>query len=303
MGLKYGCLVEDVITGIAIHCRGWKSIYMKPKREGFMGMAGTTLDQNLVQHKRWSEGNLQIMLSKYNPAWYGFGRLHIGFVAGYSIYGLWGFNCFATLCYAIIPSLYLLKGVPLFPPVSSFWFYPFLFVAVADSACSFAELVSIGGTSLGWLNLQRMWLYKRVSSYLFATVDALLRLIGFPGSGFIVSAKVSDDEALERYGREMIEFGVDSPMVTIISWIAALNFVSFAVAVARATVFGSLGREAAEVMALQIALSGAVVAVNLPLYAAALFRKDGGRLPSSVTVKSVFAAVTFAVGFGLEFKV
>ncbi|CBI37584.3 unnamed protein product, partial [Vitis vinifera] len=27
MGLKYGCPVEDTLTGLSIQCRGWKSIY------------------------------------------------------------------------------------------------------------------------------------------------------------------------------------------------------------------------------------------------------------------------------------
>ncbi|KAF5196413.1 Cellulose synthase-like protein [Thalictrum thalictroides] len=71
MGLKYGFSVEDVITGLSIHCRGWKSICFNPTRKGFLGIAPITLGQTLVQHKRWSEGNLQIILSKYGPLSYG----------------------------------------------------------------------------------------------------------------------------------------------------------------------------------------------------------------------------------------
>ncbi|PPD80508.1 hypothetical protein GOBAR_DD22568 [Gossypium barbadense] len=35
MGLKYGCPAEDIITGLSIQCRGWKSIYLNPERESF----------------------------------------------------------------------------------------------------------------------------------------------------------------------------------------------------------------------------------------------------------------------------
>lgn len=115
MGLKYGCPVEDVITGLSIQCRGWKSIYFNPERKGFLGVSATTLDQTLVQHKRWSEGDLQIFLSKYSPVWYGLGRIHFGLIMGYFNYCLWSPNCFATLYYSIVPSLYLLKGISLFP--------------------------------------------------------------------------------------------------------------------------------------------------------------------------------------------
>ncbi|KAK9269530.1 hypothetical protein L1049_001306 [Liquidambar formosana] len=112
-GLKYGCPVEDVITGLSIQCQGWKSVYFNPKRKGFLGVAATTLPQTLVQHKRWSEGDFQILLSKYSPAWYGLGRISLGLQMGYCTYCLWAPNCLATLCYSIIPSLCLLRGIPL----------------------------------------------------------------------------------------------------------------------------------------------------------------------------------------------
>ncbi|KAG0490411.1 hypothetical protein HPP92_007274 [Vanilla planifolia] len=67
MGLIYGCPVEDVITGFSIQCRGWKSAYVNPEREAFLGRAPSTLSQALVQHKRWSEGDLQIFLSSIVP--------------------------------------------------------------------------------------------------------------------------------------------------------------------------------------------------------------------------------------------
>lgn len=106
-----------MITGLSIQSQGWKSVYYNPARAGFLGVAGNTLDQILVQHKRWSEGDLQILLSQYSPAWYGLGRIHIGLTMGYLTYCLWSPNCLAVLYYAIIPSLYLLKGIPLFPQV------------------------------------------------------------------------------------------------------------------------------------------------------------------------------------------
>ncbi|CAL5063862.1 unnamed protein product [Urochloa decumbens] len=56
IGVKYGCPVEDVITGLTIHCRGWKSVCNNPPREAFTGVGPTTLAQTILQHKRWSEG-------------------------------------------------------------------------------------------------------------------------------------------------------------------------------------------------------------------------------------------------------
>ncbi|RVW78128.1 Cellulose synthase-like protein E6 [Vitis vinifera] len=50
-GLKYGCPMEDVLTGLSIQCRGWKSIYFTPERKVFLGVAPTTLLQSLIPHK------------------------------------------------------------------------------------------------------------------------------------------------------------------------------------------------------------------------------------------------------------
>jgi len=119
VGLKYGCAIEDIITGLAIKCRGWKSIYLNPERKSFLGLAATTLADTLVQHKRWSEGDLQVMLN-YCPLWYGRNKISLALQLGYCHYGLWALNSLATLSYCTIPSLYMLKRIPLFPQVISF---------------------------------------------------------------------------------------------------------------------------------------------------------------------------------------
>ncbi|KAL0301058.1 UNVERIFIED_CONTAM: Cellulose synthase-like protein E1 [Sesamum radiatum] len=291
MGLKYGCPVEDVITGLLIHCRGWKSMYFNPERKGFLGVAGTTLDQTLVQHKRWSEGDLQILLSKHSPVRIGLGRINLGLIMGYCVYCLWSPNCFATLYYSIIPSLYLLKGDPLFPQVSSLWVLPFVYVIIGEHACSLAEYLWCGGTVLGWWNEQRMWLYKRTSCYLFAVVDTFLKLVGYSDSGFVISAKVSDKDVAQRYEQEKMEFGAVSPMFTVLSSVAMLNLFCLALMVMKVILAGGL-KSIHETMALQILLCGVLVSINLPLYNAAFFRKDKGRMPSSVTLKSILVALS-----------
>ncbi|KAK0598905.1 hypothetical protein LWI29_000601 [Acer saccharum] len=75
MGLIYGCAVEDLVTGLTIQCRGWKSAFYNPKREAILGVAPTTLEISLLQFKRWSEGLFQIFVSKYYPFIYGHGKI------------------------------------------------------------------------------------------------------------------------------------------------------------------------------------------------------------------------------------
>jgi len=117
MGVKYGCPVEDIITGLAIQCRGWASVYFNPQRKAFLGLAPTTLAQTLLQHRRFGEGNFSILLSRYCSVLFGHGQIELPLQLGYCIYGLWAPSSLPTLYYVIVPSLGLLKGIPLFPGV------------------------------------------------------------------------------------------------------------------------------------------------------------------------------------------
>uniref|UniRef100_A0ACD5Y0N6 Uncharacterized protein n=1 Tax=Avena sativa TaxID=4498 RepID=A0ACD5Y0N6_AVESA len=198
IGLKYGCPVEDVITGLAIHCRGWGSIYSSPTRPAFLGVGPATLAQTLLQHKRWSEGNFSIFLSKYCSYFFGHGKIGLRLQMGYSIYGLWAPNSLVTLYYVIIPSLALLKGTPLFPEMASPWIAPFIYVFFVKNLYSLYEALSCGDTLKGWWNGQRMWLVKRISSYLFGVIDTLRKLLGLSQMSFAVSSKVSNEDVSKR---------------------------------------------------------------------------------------------------------
>lgn len=165
-----------------------------------------------------------------------------------------------------------------------------MYVIIAEHVYSLIEFLWAGGTALGWWNEQRMWLYKRTSSYLFAMTDSFLKLMWGSNSGFVVSAKVSNDDVMERYEQEIMEFGGDSPMFVVLSSSALLNLVCLASIATRVIFWGLDSVDRA--LTLQIVLCGAVVLINLPLYNAAFVRNDKGRLPSSVTLKSTFVALT-----------
>ncbi|KAK6154480.1 hypothetical protein DH2020_008728 [Rehmannia glutinosa] len=174
MGLVYGCSVEDIVTGLTIQCRGWKPVYYNPTKIAFQGVGSTTLDVALIQFKRWSEGMFQIFLSKYCPLIYGHGKVKVGAQMGYCIYLLWAPVSLPTLFYVVIPALYLLHDVPLFPQVSSLWFVPFAYVFVARTAYSLVEDLMCGDT-----------IYKQ---------------LGLSETSFAVTDKVVDDEVQKELG-------------------------------------------------------------------------------------------------------
>ncbi|KAJ6823319.1 cellulose synthase-like protein E6 isoform X5 [Iris pallida] len=292
MGMMYGCPVEDAITGLSIQCKGWKSIYFNPPMEAFLGISPTALGQFLVQHKRWSEGLFKIFLSKYCPFLYGHGKIKLKVQMAYALYLLWAPLSLPMLYYVVVPSLCLLKGIPLFPKISSSWILPFAYVVAATQSYSLGECLWCGETLGSWWNMQRMRVMRRTTSYLFGLVDTVLQQLGFGSSGFVITAKVTDDESLQRYAAGSMEFGSSSPMFTILATVALLNLVCFVGGVAGvvAVVGGGAGGGMVSQMALQVLLCGLLVFGSIPSYQGLFFRKDKGALPTALAVQAAFLA-------------
>ncbi|KAL5771752.1 hypothetical protein ACOSP7_015906 [Xanthoceras sorbifolium] len=289
MGLMYGCVVEDIITGFIIQCRGWRSVLYNPERKAFLGLAPTTLLQSLVQHKRWSEGHLQLFLSEYCPYMYGCKKIPLQLQLGYSLYSFWAVNCFATLYYVSVPSLCLVRGTALFPKISSLWVVPFAYVFFANRAYSLGEFLWVGGTTKGWWNDQRMWLFRRTTSYFFGFADNILKLLGSAKSAFVITAKLAEEDVSRRFEQEVMEFGASSPMFTILAALALLNLLSFIGGLKR--VILDMQNKVLDLLAVQLILCGLVVLINLPVYQGLFFRKDNGNMPSSVVYRSIIFAL------------
>lgn len=169
--------------------------------------------------------------------------------------------------------------------MSNIWVVPFLYVFFGNRAYSLTEYLICGGTSQGWLNDQRMWLFKRTTSFFFSLFDNILRVLGFTGSAFTITGKVVEDDVSERYEQELMEFGTTSPMFTILTTLALLNALGFIWGLKRLVL-----TELSLVLnpfALQAILCGLLVFINLPVYQAVFLRKDKGRMPTSVTYRSI----------------
>ncbi|KAJ1410808.1 Nucleotide-diphospho-sugar transferase [Sesbania bispinosa] len=296
VGAKYGCLVEDVITGLSMQLQGWKSVYYNPPKKAFYGFATTNLLQTLVQQKRWAEGELQIFLSKYNPLWYGHGKISLGLQMGYCYYNLWATTCLPKLYYSIIPSLYLLKGIPLFPKMSSPWFIPFAYAILGEGTFSLIECLFYGGTIQGWWNSLRMWLYRGTTSYLFAFIDMILKFFGRSESPFNVTSKTKEEEASQRYDQEIMEFGVSSPFFTLLATLALLNLYCL-LDFSKELVLSKGGLRACEKVGFQVLLCGFLVLINSPIYQGLFLRTDKGKLPCSLAIKSTTLAITSCILF------
>nr|XP_023881643.1 cellulose synthase-like protein E6 isoform X2 [Quercus suber]POF22855.1 cellulose synthase-like protein e6 [Quercus suber] len=288
MGLIYGCPVEDIVTGLTIQCRGWKSLYYNPDRKAFLGVGPTTLDTVLIQHKRWSEGMFQIFFSKYCPFICGQGKIKFGAQMGYCIYLLWAPISFPTLYYVIVPSLCLLHGISLFPQVKSIWFLPFAYVFVARNVGSIAEALSCGVTLKAWWNWQRMWVIQRTTSFFFGFIDTISRQLGLSETTFVLTTKVGTEDVLKRYRQEFIEFGSPTIMLTIVATLALLNLFSLIGEIRKIVL--DFEFKVLDQLIMQVILELLLVLINIPVYQGLFIRNDEGRIPSSVLFKSIVLA-------------
>ncbi|KAF3773699.1 Cellulose synthase-like protein E6, partial [Nymphaea thermarum] len=297
MGLMYGCAVEDVFTGMVLHSRGWQSVFCSPEdRNAYLGLAPVNTNDTLIQHKRWSTGLLEIFLSDYCPWTHGPRRLKLGQIMCYSFYTLWALWGLPMLCYAILPSLCIFKDIPLFPKASDPWFRVFAFLGMASHVFSLVELIWAKGTFKMWWNETRMWMFKGSSSYLFSVIVIILKLLGVSESGFEITSKVIDEEASKRYEQEIMEFAVPSPMFIPPTTLALLNIYCF---IRGFTVVLSEGLGALDRLALQIVISGYISVISIPVFEALFIRKDKGRIPTSITVRSLCLALALVYVFSL----
>ncbi|CAL0315927.1 unnamed protein product [Lupinus luteus] len=290
MGLVYGIPVEDIATGLVISCRGWKSIYYNPERKAFLRVAPTTLDVALVQQKRWSEGMFQVFFSKYCPFIYGHRKINLGLQMGYCVYLLWAPMSLPTLSYVIVSPISLLRGIPLFPQLTSLWFLPFAYAFLATNAYSLGEALSCGSTIKGWWNLQRMRLIRRTTSYFFSFIDNITKQFGLSQANFVITDKVVSEDVQKRYEQEVIDFGnsSNSIMLTILATVALLNLFGLVGGIMRIVVM-DLGFSSSSQLMIQIIVSALVVMVYLPVYEALFIRTDKGCISSSIMFKSIEA--------------
>ena len=82
------------------------------------------------------------------------------------------------------------------------------------------EALLSGETLKGWWNGQRMWIIKRITSYLYGVIDTIRNLVGLSKMGFAVTSKVSNKDESKRYEQEIMEFGSSSPEYVIIATVA-----------------------------------------------------------------------------------
>ncbi|KAJ8631219.1 hypothetical protein MRB53_024542 [Persea americana] len=294
VGFFYDSVVEDIMTGIRLHCRGWNSVYYNPPRPQFLGSAPINLNDVLVQYKRWSSGLLEIAFSRYSP-------LPYGIMSGHSILhtmclsysASMPFYCVFGLCYATVPQLCLLNGISLYPKVSDPWFAIFLAVFISGSCQHLFEVLHTGGSFRMWWNEQRIWMVKSISANFFGCLDIATRMIGVKRVDFGLTNKVIEKDQVDRYSNEEFDFQGASLILVPVVTSSMLNMVALNGGVWRVIAEGNYSE-----LMVQLSLTLFIIICSYPIIEGIVIRKDAARVPPLITFLSIICTmVLLSLGF------
>ncbi|XP_042496114.1 cellulose synthase-like protein E2 [Macadamia integrifolia] len=287
-GFLYHSIVEDYFSGFIMHSRGWKSVYYEPSSPAFLGSATITFNESMIQNLRWNSGLLEVGLSRFCPITYGLSRMSIPQAMSYGCLAFHSLYSFPLLCYATIPQLCLLKGISLYPKVSNPWFIIFAIVYISSLSEHMLEVLLCGDSLRTWWNEQRNWMIKSVASCPFSCLDVILKKIGIREANFMLTSKVIDEEQIEQYKKGIFHFQGSKLFLVPLATLVTTNMISL---------LGGLAKVISEAsyddMFVQVFLSFAILAFNYPIMEGMIFRKDNGRIPTSVSIISVIVSIIF----------
>ncbi|PRQ52741.1 putative cellulose synthase (UDP-forming) [Rosa chinensis] len=201
VGWMYGSTTEDILTGLSIHNKGWRSILYAPDPPAFLGCAPTGGPASMTQQKRWATGLLEILLSKNCPI-FGtlFANLQFRQCLAYFWILSWGLRSVPELCYAALPAYSIITNSHFLPkgperayyiPISVFLFY---------NLYTLLEYLRTSLSIRAWWNNQRMGRITTMSAWLFGFLGVILKLLGISETVFEVTRKdqsTSSDEGTE----------------------------------------------------------------------------------------------------------
>lgn len=114
----YGSATEDVLTGLAIQGKGWKSMSCFTNPPSFMGCAPNDAPSSLTQMKRWSSGLLEILFTSKCPILVTInGNLQFRQCLAYMWILTWALMCIPELVYTLLPAYCIITNSHFLPKV------------------------------------------------------------------------------------------------------------------------------------------------------------------------------------------
>ncbi|CAJ2663387.1 unnamed protein product [Trifolium pratense] len=210
VGWIYGSTSEDILTGLDIHTRGWRSEICSPDPIAFRGCSPQDNIVTLIQQKRWASGLFDILLSKHNPI-LGFlcGKLQFREALGYVWLLCWGLRSVPEICYAALPAYCILTNSSFLP--EKLWIHGALFVTYNISTLS--ESLRTGLSIRTWWNTQKMMRITTMSGWFFGFLVILLKKLRISEPIFEITKKEQSSTSFDGVNQNSGRFSFnESPI-------------------------------------------------------------------------------------------
>ncbi|CAL5395296.1 unnamed protein product [Camellia sinensis] len=227
IGYTYDSLLESTFTGYLLHCKGWRSVYLYPKRPCFLGCTIIDMKDAMIQIMKWCSGLFQVAFSRFSPLTDGMSKMSILQSMCYGSITFAPLHSISFLIYGTIPQLCFFSGIPLYPK----GFKPMV-CGVCNCICVVTLPTFIRGPLYRWLikdmwNEQRIWIIRCVTSYLFGCLDVLLKRLGITKANFRLTNKAIDQEKLQKYEKGKFDFQGAEMFMVPLGILSMLNIVCF----------------------------------------------------------------------------
>ncbi|XP_023512253.1 cellulose synthase-like protein H1 [Cucurbita pepo subsp. pepo] len=242
VGWLYGSAVEDLLTGLKIHQKGWKSALVVPKPKAFLGCAPSGGPTSLTQQKRWVTGQLEVLFSTKSPIFaLIFGNLQLRQCMFYLWLSLWGIRSVPELLYTLLPAYCLISDSRFLPNVRESAACIPLLLFVVYNVQQLLQYMEAGQSFRAWWNNQKMGRVNTMCSYLFGVIGIVFKLLGLSETTFEVTKKGSstsndEDEVKEDLGRFTFN---ESPLFIPATTIMMIQLIALSIGLSRSMKAGS----------------------------------------------------------------
>ncbi|KAK7312700.1 hypothetical protein VNO77_36772 [Canavalia gladiata] len=188
VGWIYGSITEDVLTGLTIHKKGWRSEFCTPSPVPFLGFAPGGGPTSMAQQKRWATGLLEIFFSKHCPIISTlFHKLTLRECFAYMWICNWGLRPVSEVCYACLIAYCIMTNSNFLPQDLGMCIPVAIFVIYMTYTLS--EYIAAGLSIRSWWNNQRMSRITPMTAGFCAFLSVMLKLLRISDTVFDITKK------------------------------------------------------------------------------------------------------------------
>ncbi|XVF81618.1 hypothetical protein PTKIN_Ptkin15bG0169600 [Pterospermum kingtungense] len=189
-GWIYGSTVEDALTGVMIHKKGWRSTLLTPEPPAFMGCAPSGGPEAMAQQKRWATGLTEILVGKNNPIMATLtAKLQFRMCLAYLWVLIWGLHSLPELCYVVLPAYCILTDSHFLPKVEEPAIWILVAIFVTFNLHTLREYLKTGLSIRACWNNLRMARITAASAHIFGVFTVILKLLRIVDTVFEVTQK------------------------------------------------------------------------------------------------------------------